>query len=238
MPKLLIIDDDRELCDLIAEFVGPEGFEVAMQHNGEAGVKAALTGEYAFVVLDVMLPGLGGFEALRRIRASSQIPVLMLTARGSDIDRILGLEFGADDYLPKPFNPQELLARVRAILRRSGSREPVNPQPDRDVLRIAGLSVDIQARRVQMDGREIELTSVEFGLLEELMREAGKVVSRERLSKAALGRKLQPFDRALDMHVSNLRKKLGRNPEIADLLQTIRGAGYIFALPPVGGGPQ
>jgi two-component system response regulator CpxR len=235
MPTILIIDDDRELCDLLNDYLRPEGYDIHAVHNGEAGVDAALSGNHAFVVLDVMLPGLGGFEVLRRIRAVSQVPVLMLTARGSDLDRILGLEIGADDYLPKPFNPQELVARMRAIQRRVG-QEPRAESAPREVLKVADVTVDVPSRRVEVDGREVELTSVEFGLLVELMRMAGKVVSRDHLSKFALGRKLQPFDRAIDMHMSNLRTKLWNRRTSAGTIQTVRGEGYIFTLPPIGSG--
>jgi two-component system, OmpR family, response regulator CpxR len=233
MPTILVIDDDRELCDLLRDYLGPEGYEVTAVHHGEQGVVEALSGKYAFVILDVMLPGLGGFEILRRVRAKSQIPVLMLTARGSDLDRILGLEIGADDYLPKPFNPLELVARMRAIQRRAGGEHRSESRP-REILRVGDVMVDFQARLVEVDGTAVDLTSVEFGLLVELLRSAGSVVSRDHLSKFALGRKLQPFDRSIDMHMSNLRNKLRGGRAGVGAIQTVRGEGYVFTLPPVG----
>ena len=212
---------------MLTEYMGHYGFHVTAVHRGDTGLKAALEKPFALVLLDVMLPGLDGFEVLRRIRASSAVSVLLLTARGEDVDRIVGLEIGADDYLSKPFNPRELLARVRAILRRSAGVQVVH---DQTVLRVEGLELNLAARSVQQNGKKIELTDVEFSLLEALMRSPGKVVSREDISENVLGRKFHPFDRALDMHVSRLRRKLGENNESDEQVKTIRGVGYQLAV--------
>jgi len=231
--EILLIDDDVELCSMLTEYLGKYGFRVTAVHRGDTGLKAALERPFALVLLDVMLPGLDGFEVLRRIRASSAVSVLLLTARGEDVDRIVGLEIGADDYLSKPFNPRELLARVRAILRRSAGTQVVQEQT---LLRTEGLELNLAARTVLQNGKKIELTDVEFALLEALMRSPGKVVSREDISENVLGRKFHPFDRALDMHVSRLRRKLGENSEADEQVKTIRGVGYQLAVnsnPPV-----
>jgi DNA-binding response OmpR family regulator len=224
--EILLIDDDVELCAMLTEYLGRYGLRVRTVHRGDAGLKAALEKNYALVLLDVMLPGLDGFEVLRRIRAESPVNVLLLTARGEDVDRIVGLEIGADDYLSKPFNPRELLARIRAILRRS---QNVAPAPDQNMLRVEGLELNRAARTVADDGQKIELTDVEFALLEALMRAPGKVLAREQISESVLGRKFHPFDRSLDMHVSRLRRKLGdRGGE--ERVKTIRGVGYQLAV--------
>ena len=226
-----MVDDDSVLCDLLADFLGPEGFEVEAVGDGIRGVERALSGDHAIVVLDVMLPGLNGFDALRRIRARSGIPILMLTARGDEFDRVVGLEIGADDYLPKPFNPRELAARIRAILRRTSdtaSRWPGAAPADR--LAVGDVHMDVNARVVRRNGETIGLTGVEFGLLEILLRSAGSVVSREVLSKDVLGRRLTHYDRSLDMHISNLRKKLGHKTGGTERIKTIRGVGYVYAI--------
>src|ERR1700704_3404415 len=229
MDHVLVVDDDIELCALVQEYLTAEGFSLKAVHDGEQGLKQALAGEYALVVLDVMLPGINGFEVLRRIRSVSKIPVLLLTARGEDVDRIVGLEIGADDYLPKPFNPRELVARIRAVLRRS---RPVDKDTQgAEVLRVGEIELDPGSRTVQQNGKELELTSVEFNLLEVLLREAGNVVSRERLVDSVLGRKFSPFDRSIDMHVSKVRRKLGDADGVADHIKTVRGIGYILTRP-------
>jgi two-component system response regulator CpxR len=211
---------------MLIEYLGRFGFRVTAVHRGDTGLAAAQEKNYALVLLDVMLPGLDGFEVLRRIRASSQVNVLLLTARGDDVDRIVGLEIGADDYLPKPFNPRELLARMRAILRRTAS----SPKLDQTVVRADGLELNRAARSVQLNGTRVDLTDVEFALLEVLMRSPGKVVSREEMSEAVLGRKFHPFDRALDMHVSRLRRKLADSGGSEEQVKTIRGSGYQLAV--------
>jgi len=224
---ILLIDDDVELCSMLTEYMGRYGFRTTVVHRGDTGLKAALDKPYALVLLDVMLPGLDGFEVLRRIRASSAVSVLLLTARGEDVDRIVGLEIGADDYLSKPFNPRELLARVRAILRRSAGAQVVQEQT---LLRADGLELNRAARTVTQDGKKIELTDVEFALLEALMHAPGKVVTREEISESVLGRKFHPFDRSLDMHVSRLRRKLSGKDAAEELVKTIRGTGYQLAV--------
>ncbi|MBZ5629178.1 MAG: response regulator transcription factor [Acidobacteriia bacterium] len=226
MERVLIVDDDVELCELVAEYLTPEGFEAEAVHNGEGGLKRALSGEHAIVVLDVMLPGMNGLDVLRRLRAESRVPVLILTARGDDVDRIVGLEIGADDYLPKPFNPRELMARIRAILRRT--QPPASPPLEK--ITVGDVELDPAARAVRRAGEPVELTSVEFGMLEALMRAAGQVVTRDQLAQTVLGRKFMPYDRSIDMHVSKLRKKLG-DGEGAERIKTIRGVGYVFARP-------
>lgn len=224
MDRVLIIDDDKELCELLAARMVGEGFAIETVHEGNRGLERALSREHSLVVLDLMLPGIGGLDVLRRVREQSQIPVLVLTARGEDMDRILGLEIGADDYLPKPFNPRELIARIRAILRRAvRTTERTHPL-------IAGdMRLDPAAREVRMQGRLLSLTSVEFALLEMLLAHAGCIVTREELSEAVLGRKPGPFDRVIDVHVSNIRKKLGGS-EGVERIKSIRGSGYLFVV--------
>ncbi|MGA2336778.1 MAG: response regulator transcription factor [Terriglobales bacterium] len=228
MDHVLVVDDDVELCGLVQEYLTAEGFSLKAVHDGEQGLQQALSNEYALVVLDVMLPGINGFEVLRRIRSVSKIPVLLLTARGEDVDRIVGLEIGADDYLPKPFNPRELVARIRAILRRT-KRVTADVVPE--MLSVGDVELDPATRSVQRAGQPVDLTSVEFNLLEVLLREAGRVVTRERLVNAVLSRKFMPFDRSIDMHVSKVRRKLGDSEEDGDHIKTIRGVGYMFARP-------
>jgi two-component system response regulator CpxR len=229
MDQILVIDDDVELCSLVGEYLASEGFRVESVHDGEHGLEVASKGEYVLVVLDVMLPGINGFEVLRRLRSVSRIPVLLLTARGEDVDRIVGLEIGADDYLPKPFNPRELVARIRAILRRTREEKPGAGVPE--LVRVADIELDPATRTVRRSGKLVDLTSVEFSLLEALLRDAGRVVTRERLATIVLGRKFSPFDRSIDMHVSKVRKKLGDTDGGTEYIKTVRGVGYIFALP-------
>ena len=228
MNRILIIDDDEELCELVAEYLTVEGFETKAVHDGAAGLDSALSGDYDMAVLDVMLPKMNGFDVLRTLRSSSRLPVLMLTARGDDMERIVGLEIGADDYLPKPFNPRELVARLRAILRRTETTEASDRAGDKVV--VEDLELARSARTVRLSGREIPLTSVEFDLLTELATEAGKVVRKEDLSERVLERKLSPYDRSLDMHISNLRKKLGPRNDGSDRIKTIRSVGYIYTV--------
>jgi len=227
MDQILIIDDDVALCELVTEYLEPLGFQIESVHRGDAGAERALAGEHSLVVLDVMLPGLNGFEVLKRIRAESKIPVLMLTARGDDIDRIIGLEIGADDYLPKPFNPRELTARIRAILRRTTPEASLDQAAERR-LSVGDVELDSGTRSISRAGENVELTAVEFDLLEKLLREAGQIVTREELSKQVLGRSSSPFDRSIDMHISNLRKKLGSGVDTPERIKTVRGVGYIY----------
>ena len=218
--QLLLIDDDTELCAMLGEYLAPEGFTVTALHDGESGARTALSGAFDVVVLDVMMPRLNGIDALRRIRMSSSVPVLMLTAKGDDVDRIVGLELGADDYLPKPFNPRELVARLRAILRRgvtASEKTRVNAGP---------LVMRPGERTADWRGEALDLTSTEFNLLEVLARHAGHVVSKAHLAEQALGRKLTRFDRSIDMHMSKLRNKLGLLDDGRSPIQTVRGVGY------------
>ena len=228
MERILVIDDDVALCELVMEYLQPLGFELEFIHRGDLGAERALSGEHSLVVLDVMLPGLNGFEVLRKVRAASSVPVLMLTARGDDVDRIVGLEIGADDYLPKPFNPRELAARIRAILRRAPLEKPVAPNNSRALI-IGDVELDSGTRVVRRAGDVVELTAVEFDLLESLLRGAGTIIKREELSSEVLGRNLSPFDRSIDMHISNLRKKLGHHFGAVERIKTVRGVGYIYA---------
>lgn len=230
MEQILIIDDDVALCELVTEYLQPLGFQIDSVHRGDEGVERALADKPSIVVLDVMLPGLNGFEVLRRIRTESKVPVLMLTARGDDVDRIVGLEIGADDYLPKPFNPRELVARIRAILRRT-SGDPTRDDIVAKLLTVADVELDPGTRVVRRGGEVLELTAVEFDLLEKLLRAAGRIITREELSKAVLGRSPSPFDRSIDMHISNLRKKLGHQFGAVERIKTVRGVGYIYAQP-------
>lgn len=222
MEDILLIDDDVELCSMLTEYLGKNGFRVKTAHRGDTGLRAAQQRPWALILLDVMLPGMDGFEVLRRIRAESSVNVLLLTARGEDVDRIVGLEIGADDYLPKPFNPRELLARIRAVLRRNIAPATVQAA----ILRVRDLELDAAARKALKAGSRLDLTDVEFGLLEALMRSPGKVVTREDLSQSVLGRRFDPFDRSLDMHVSRLRRKLNQAGSEEDQVKTIRGVGY------------
>jgi two-component system response regulator CpxR len=231
VPRILVVDDDLELCELLTEYLQPEGFEVDAVFDGLQGVDRALSGEYSLLILDVMLPGIRGFEALRQIRAKSAMPIIMLTARDEDIDRILGLEIGADDYLAKPFNPRELAARIQAVLRRStaATREAAHPGPRQ--INLGDVELDEGARTVRRQNLEVELTSVEFDLLAFFMKNPVQVLERDEIVKQILGRESAPDDRSIDVHISNLRKKLGRAADGSDRIRAIRGIGYIFVIP-------
>lgn len=218
MVRILIIDDDAELCALLKEFLEREEFRVTVENDGLRGLELAETGDFDLVVLDLMMPGLDGFALLKRLRAKSRVPVLMLTARGEDEDRIVGLELGADDYLAKPFNPRELLARIRAILRRVQVRT-------KGRIEVNGVVIDPGTREVFCDQRAVEMTTLEFDILETLVRSAGRVVSRDALMESMYNRKATPFDRSIDMHVSHLRRKLETDRK---LIKTVRGIGYQF----------
>jgi two-component system, OmpR family, response regulator len=221
--RILLIDDDTELSAMVAEYLAVEGFETAVVNNGEDGVAAALSGDYGAVILDVMMPRMSGIEVLRQVRRSSQVPVIMLTAKGDDIDRVIGLEMGADDYVPKPYYPRELLARLKAILRRAPASAPPKPQ---DQLVAGRLSLWPQRRLAEAAGKALELTASEFNLLEILMRAADQVASKEELSLQALGRHHEPYDRSVDVHMSNLRQKLSQIPGAQVEIETVRGIGY------------
>jgi len=225
---LLVVDDDAELCQLLSEYLLPEGYDVEAVHNGTDGVERALSGDHALVVLDVMLPDVRGFEVLRQLRARSRMPVLMLTARGNEQDRILGLEMGADDYLAKPFNPRELSARIEAILRRSGDRRAVDARAGE--LTVDDVTMNKSSRMVRRGPELLDLTTVEFDLLEALLRAAGRVIPRDELVRTVLNRPFSPFDRSIDTHVSNLRRKLGPGPDGLDRIKSVRGIGYQYTL--------
>jgi DNA-binding response OmpR family regulator len=218
---LLIVDDDHELCSMLVEYLGPEGFTTETAGTGPAALERVARGALDLVVLDVMLPELSGFEVLRRLRSVSRVPVIMLTARGEEVDRVIGLELGADDYLAKPFSPRELVARIRAVLRRMA----VEPQPATGAVTWGPLRLDLRARRAELEGRDLELTAAELRILELLMRADTRTVSREDLMQQALGRRLLPTDRSLDTHVSNLRRKLGKLTNGISVL-SVRGSGY------------
>lgn len=216
MPSLLLIDDDRELAAMLTEYLATEGFTVSPRYTAQAGIAAALSGDFAVVILDVMLPDRTGLDALKVIRSASRVPIVMLTARGDDVDRVLGLEMGADDYLPKPFSARELVARLRAVLRRVAD-VPVSSTP----LRHGGISLDPAQRRAEVHGRSLDLTVSEFNLLEILLREKSRVVTKDELSERVLGHQRRAYDRSIDVHISNLRQKLGTED-----IETVRGVGY------------
>jgi len=227
--RILVIDDDAELCKLVARFLSAEGFQVEAVRTSGQGIERALSAEHDLIVLDVMLPGMDGFEILRRLRAESSTPVLMLTARGDDLDRILGLEIGADDYLPKPFNPRELAARIRAILRRASAS--TSPQSSSTPVVVGNLEVNPGSRVARVGGDTLNLTTVEFDLLAKFVKSVGRVVGREELVKEVLGREFSPFDRSIDTHVCNLRKKVGPYGDGTERIKGVRGIGYLFAEP-------
>jgi DNA-binding response OmpR family regulator len=230
MEKILVIDDDIDLCQLLVEYLGREGFRIDIAHSGDEGLKKAGSGKYDLVVLDVMLPVINGFDILSLLRKQHSIPVIMLTARGNDVDRIVGLEMGADDYLSKPFNARELLARIRAILRRASQEKFDSISPDLPKkLKVDDVEIDPGARTIICCGDKVDLTSVEFCLLEMLVRRAGQLVSREELMQTVLNRSLSPYDRSIDVHISRLRKKLDRHLSGAERIKTIRSAGYLYA---------
>lgn len=223
-PTILIADDDHELAELLRDFLAREGFDASIANDAESAIRDARATDFDAIVLDVMLPGRSGLDVLRELRRESATPVLMLTALGEDIDRILGLELGADDYIPKPCNPRELAARLRAVLRRSRG-EPGDVLTD---LRIGDLSLKAASRSVTLDATPVVLTSTEFDLLALLMREAGRVVSKERISQSVLGRALGPYDRSIDVHVSNLRRKIGDAGDGNSPITTIHRSGYLL----------
>ena len=228
--RVLLVDDDRELCLMLTEYLVAEHFEVKSVHDGNDALAELQANDFEILILDVMLPSMGGFDVLRKLGASYDTPILMLTARGDDVDRIVGLELGADDYLSKPFNPRELVARIRAILRRAlnrPAREVVS-----DELAVGPIVLNSGMRQVRVSDQPVALTGAEFRVLELLMRSAGQVISRESMTEQALGRKLVPYDRSIDTHISNLRRKLnletGTNPEI----KNVRGSGYTLTTAP------
>ena len=222
---VLLVEDDLRLASLTREYLEGHGLAVVHVSDGRRGLEEAARGRFDAVLLDLMLPGKDGLEVCRDLRARSDVPILVLTARGEEADRVLGLELGADDYLAKPFSPRELLARIRAVVRRARGRAG----PTRETVRVGGLHVDPAARRVTLDGREVPLTGYEFALLEALARRAGRVLSREQLMELAKGSTEESFDRSIDVHVSRLRQKLGDDPKRPRLIKTVRGSGYLLA---------
>jgi two-component system response regulator CpxR len=229
--KILIIDDDPKLCRLVRDYLEPMGYDVASAHTGPQGLAAVKAGEFAAVILDVMLPGMDGFEVLRQMRQVSGVPVLMLTARGDEADRIVGLEMGADDYLPKTFSTRELLARLRAVTRRT--QRPPRPaasdaKPDGAEIIINELRINTAARSASLRGQALALTPLEFDLLHCLARSADRVMSRDRLLDAIAGRDYEVFDRSVDVHISSLRRKLGDAPKDPQFIKTVRAAGYLL----------
>jgi two-component system response regulator CpxR len=231
--RLLIVDDDRALVNLLKRFLEAEGFHVDPAYDHDSGLLAALADHHELIILDVMLPGGSGFELLKALRQQSAVPVLLLTARGEAVDRILGLEIGADDYLAKPFDPRELVARIRAVLRRTREAASGAARADHDeLLKVGDIELSTGSRNVTCGGQPVELTSVEFNVLELLLRNAGSVVTREQIAEVALGRPLNAFDRSVDVHVSRVRKKLGGFPGTDDLIRPIRGVGYFLSCAP------
>jgi DNA-binding response OmpR family regulator len=229
--RLLVVDDDRDLCDLVKQYLEPEGFTVSVVHTGGAGARTAIEGNHDLVVLDVMLPDKRGFDVLREIRMHVRTPVLMLTAKGDEFDRVLGLELGADDYLPKPFSPRELVARISAILRRSGWRSESDTSSRPSVIRSGDIELDLAARTVSNAGKPLRLTSAEFDLLRTFFEAPGQVLTREALVENVLDRNFSPFDRSIDLHISNLRRKLGPQSDGAERIRSVRGIGYLYAWP-------
>jgi two-component system response regulator CpxR len=227
MESILVIDDDVEMCGMLAEYLQSEGLQVETVHNGEHGLQRALSGEHSLILLDIMLPKINGIEVLRRLRTESNARVLLLTARGEEVDRIIGLEVGADDYVPKPFSARELLARIRAILRRPETAPAANSRVSSRVV-LGDVEMDKGTRSVRRAGSDVELTALEFNLLELLLRMAGQVVTRERVATAILGRQFSPFDRSIDVHVSKLRRKLGPQASGQERIKSIRSVGYIY----------
>lgn len=220
---ILLIDDDRDLGAMLKEFLSGDNLNLTFRHNGEDGLDEFANGKFDLLILDIMMPGISGLDVLKRIRQTSAVPVIMLTARGDDIDRIVGLEIGADDYLPKPFNPRELLARIKAILRRS---QPQGTKTQR--LKIGDISLDPRTRRATVNSTKLELTGTEYEILRSLLETPGEVVSKEHLSERALGRRLLPYDRSVDTHISNLRGKLERAGNKNATIQNQRGVGYLL----------
>jgi DNA-binding response OmpR family regulator len=228
--SVLLIDRDNQARELIQQWLEREGLSLEVVHNPLKGLDRALSGDHAIVILDIMLPGFNGFELLRRVRATSQIPVVITTARAEEVDRIVALEVGADDYISKPFNPRELVARLRAVLRRVQFGISGGAQPSHRIS-AADIEMDTSARAVFRAGEPVDLTTTEFEFLQLLLRNAGRVVRREELAQAALGRPFSPLDRSIDLHVSHVRRKLGHHPGGAQRIKAIRGVGYLYALP-------
>ncbi|MGX2949724.1 response regulator [Ursidibacter sp. B-7004-1] len=234
MPKILLVDDDIELTELLAELLSLEGFDTQVVHNGQEALQELELQQYDLMLLDVMMPVLNGIETLKQVRQKYNLPVLMLSARDDEIDRVLGLELGADDYLPKPFNDRELVARIKAILRRTivAKESPIDllndSEDDRKFLHFGGVELHPGRQQAMFEGKDLDLTGTEFALLQILMRNPGQILSRELLSIEILGKRLTPYDRAIDMHISNLRKKLPERNDNLPWFKTLRGRGYLL----------
>lgn len=233
MSKVLLVDDDIELTELLSELLAFEGFKTHISHNGKEALAALEKGHFDIVLLDVMMPVLNGIETLKQIRHKYDLPVLMLSARDDDIDRILGLELGADDYLPKPFNDRELIARIKAILRRTSAHQPkedesLSQEEENNLLVFNNIELHIGQQQAFFEGKSLGLTGTEFAFFEILVRNEGQIVSREILSMEVLSKKLTPYDRAIDVHISNLRKKLPERTDNQPWFKTFRGRGYLL----------
>jgi DNA-binding response OmpR family regulator len=235
--RLLMIDDDAKLCRLVASYLAPLGYDVVAAHGGPEGIERAIGEPFAAVILDVMLPGMNGFDVLREIRRHTQVPVLMLTALGEEADRIVGLEMGADDYLPKTFSTRELLARLRAVLRRSALTARLKEPPRQSPVAVGELWIDPETRTSTLGGAALALTPIEFDLLYTLACAAGRVRSREQLLLETADRDLEAFDRSIDVHISSLRRKLGDDPRAPRFIETVRSAGYRMRKPEAASGP-
>ena len=230
--KILIVDDDKKLCQLVADYLEPMGYTVAAAHNGAQGLQMVLEDDYNAVILDVMMPQMDGFEVLKRLRQESDVPVLMLTARGDETDRIVGLEMGADDYLPKTFSSRELLARLRAVMRRHyvSERQAVSAAKDKALI-FENLEIEQRSRTVRLDAKILQLTPIEYDLLTILARATGRVLTRDQLLDTVAGRNYEVFDRSIDVHISSLRRKLGEDPRNPRFIKTVRAVGYMFKGP-------
>ncbi len=228
MKSILLVDDDYELGELLTEYLSMEGFELTVVNDGKSGLNAALEGQFDLMLLDVMLPEMNGFEVLRTLRESSSLPVIMLTARGESVDRVLGLEHGADDYIPKPYHHHELVARIKALFRRIELSSDGIQNAEAEELSVDDIVLHLGKRLVTKSGEEVSLTGAEYGVLECLIRNIGELVDKDPLSMAALGRPLMAYDRSIDMHVSNLRKKLGERHGNAEWIKTVRSRGYML----------
>lgn len=229
--RILVVDDDVKLCRLIRDYLEPLGYQVSAAHTGPEGLEIALRERFAAMILDVMLPGMDGFDVLRRLRASSSVPVLMLTGRGEEPDRIVGLELGADDYLPKTFSTRELLARLRAVIRRSMTTSEELREKPSEPITVADLRVELDSRSATLKGEPLQLTAVEFDLLSSLAKSVGRVKTREQLLLEVADRNFDVFDRSIDVHISSIRKKLGDDPKSPRFIVTVRSVGYMMRKP-------
>ena len=229
--NILIIDDDQKLCALVRDYLAPHGYAVSAAYTGPSGLEMIRSQTFGAIILDVMLPGMDGFEVLKALRRDHDIPVLMLTSRGDETDRIVGLEMGADDYIPKTFSTRELLARLRAVIRRTQGGAQTSTSQGEQVVEVGGLRIDHPSRSARLNGQPVELTPVEFELLYQLARSVGRVLSRDQLLDRVAGRDYDVFDRSIDVHISSLRRKLDDVPRIPRFIKTVRSVGYMFVDP-------